>query len=520
MRLPRQIGIPALLLALASAPASVSATAPESATAPDTLDLVQRIDSVLAEPPLDGIHWGVLLVDAATGETLYDRNGHLRFVPASNVKIPVTAAALSRLGPTFRYRTAFYAEAREGGAVGPDGTIPGDLVLAGTGDPTLGEPFHDSAEAALEALVDSLAAAGVRRVEGELVVDAAAWDSTTVPTGWLVGNLDARYAATGGAFGVGSGELELEITGAGVEGAPAHLSWTPVGTRDFVDNRVLTGAPDSEVELVTSYLPESRRWVVEGSVPPGHRETRLRAKRDPVRQGVHALVRIMEERGIRVEGDVRKVWEPGTPVAGGCAAGSLPRCCPGGEPPAPACPSVEVAGMDSPPLTEVVEAIMGPSQNWMAEQLVRTLGAEVGESGSWSAGFEVVTDFLTGELGVDSLDIHFRDGSGLAAYNLLSPRALIRILDDARIRPWAMAFHQSMPEPGRSGTTLAGRLTDLEGRVFAKTGTISHVNALSGYLIADDGRELLFAVLTNTANMPAARVRQGIDDVVRQMARP
>ncbi len=503
------LAAPAAGSAQATATENPEATAQGSAqgTATSAEPLAQRIDAILSRPPMDGVHWGVLLVDAETGGILYERNAHLRFVPASNMKIPVTAAALDRLGPEFRYRTAFFADP---GALDPsDPTrLRGDLVLAATGDPSLGEPFHDSGEAALHALADSLLATGLREVEGRLVVDGAAWDSTTVPSGWLVGNLDARYAATGSTLGIDSGELRLRIRGGTAPGEPAALDWSPLGTPDFVENRVRTGPRDAEAEVRTSYLPESRRWVVEGTVPPGQTTTLLRAQRDPARQAAHALHRVLEERGVRIRGGVAEVWDPGVALVGGCASGSVPRC--------PA--AVEVAGMDSLPLTEIARAILEPSQNWMTEQLVRTLGREVGEEGSWEEGFRVIREHLVETVGVDSLDVHLRDGSGLAGYNLLSPRSLVQVLAYARTRPWAIAFYDAMAEPGKSGTTLAGRLGGLEGRVHAKTGTISHVNALSGYLVSDQGRPLLFAVLSNAANLPASQVRNTIDEVVRAMA--
>ena len=477
------------------------------ATPPAVDPLAQRIDAILSTPPMDGVHWGVLLVDAETGRTLYERNAHLRFVPASNMKIPVTAAALDRLGPEFRYRTAFLADPAAWDPADPT-RLRGDLVLAASGDPSLGDPFHPSGEAAFQALADSLLATGLREVEGRLVVDGAAWDSTTVPTGWLVGNLNARYAATGGAFGMDAGELEIRVRGGAAAGEPATLSWTPLGTPDFVENRIRTGAAGEEADLRTAYLPESRRWVVEGTLPPGTTVTLLRAQRDPVRQASHALHRVLEARGIRVRGGVGKVWEPGVALVAGCAAGSVARCP----------TAVEVAGMDSPPLTEIVRAILEPSQNWITEQLVRTLGREVGEGGSWGEGFDVIRSHMVEAVGVDSLDVHFRDGSGLAGYNLLTPRSVVQVLDHARTRPWALAFYDAMAEPGKPGTTLAGRLAGLEGRVHAKTGTISHVSALSGYLVSDDGRPLLFAVLSNAANLPAAQVRSTIDQVVRAMA--
>jgi serine-type D-Ala-D-Ala carboxypeptidase/endopeptidase (penicillin-binding protein 4) len=235
---------------------------------------------------------------------------------------------------------------------------------------------------------------------------------------------------------------------------------------------------------------------VEGTVPPGSRRTLSRPQRDPVRQAAHALLRALEGEGIAVREGVRVVWSRDD------------------APPA----AVEVARFESPPLMALVGEILGPSQNWMTEQLVRTLGAARGEVGSWEEGFRVIHDLLDRELGVDSLDIYFRDGSGLAGYNLVTPRALARILARARAAPWGRDYREAMATPGRVNGTLTNRLPDLRGRLFAKTGSITHANALSGYLVDAGGRELVFVVLTNAGNQPTARIRSGMDDVVRALA--
>jgi serine-type D-Ala-D-Ala carboxypeptidase/endopeptidase (penicillin-binding protein 4) len=195
-----------------------------------------RVEAILGRPLLNRIHWGIVLLDPVDGRILYERNADLPFVPASNMKIPVTWAALELLGPSHRYVTPFHADAPP-----RDGVVQGDLVLRGSGDPSLGPPFHPSAEVALQGVARRLADAGVRRVEGALVVDVSAWDSTSVPTGWLVGNLSRGPAATGGAFAVGNGLMDMTVTGGSRPGEAARITWRPLGTSDFVESRVRTG---------------------------------------------------------------------------------------------------------------------------------------------------------------------------------------------------------------------------------------------------------------------------------------
>jgi serine-type D-Ala-D-Ala carboxypeptidase/endopeptidase (penicillin-binding protein 4) len=171
----------------------------------------------------------------------------------------------------------------------------------------------------------------------------------------------------------------------------------------------------------------------------------------------------------------------------------------------------------SPPLTDVVAAVLKPSQNWIAESLHKTLGAERGPGGSWAGGVAVQRRFLHHVIGIDSASLAVRDASGLSAQNLVTPEALIRILDHARRRPWGEIYRQAMAQPGQPGT-LSGRLRHLEGRLHAKTGTIMHVNGLSGYVTAADGRLLLFSVLSNASGRPAAEVRAAIDRIVTEIA--
>jgi D-alanyl-D-alanine carboxypeptidase/D-alanyl-D-alanine-endopeptidase (penicillin-binding protein 4) len=181
--------------------------------------------------------------------------------------------------------------------------------------------------------------------------------------------------------------------------------------------------------------------------------------------------------------------------------------------------AVLLATLDSPPMEEVIQAILEPSQNWMAEQLVRTLGWELGEEGSWREGFRVEREFLTREVGVDTLDLVFRDGSGLSAKNLVTPRGIVQILDYMRRSPLGGVFRNALASPGEEDSTLETRLEGLETRVFAKTGTITHVASLSGYVYTRSGRALIFSILANGTGLPSRPVREGIDRILEVLAR-
>jgi D-alanyl-D-alanine carboxypeptidase/D-alanyl-D-alanine-endopeptidase (penicillin-binding protein 4) len=180
-------------------------------------------------------------------------------------------------------------------------------------------------------------------------------------------------------------------------------------------------------------------------------------------------------------------------------------------------PVQEVAAWTSPPLSEIVHNILAPSQNWIAEQLLRTLGAEGRGTGSWRDGIAVETDFLVDVVGIDSAALRLNDGSGMSPQNLVTPRAVVRLLEYARTAPWGLVFREGMATPGKPGT-LSSRLPHLEGRLWGKTGTLNSVNALSGYVVTRDGRELIFSILSNASGLGSRPVVDAIDRMVTALA--
>jgi D-alanyl-D-alanine carboxypeptidase/D-alanyl-D-alanine-endopeptidase (penicillin-binding protein 4) len=285
------------------------------------------------------------------------------------------------------------------------------------------------------------------------------------------------------------------------------VAWQPHGEEGFVRSRLFSTSGRG-LEVDAGYLPESRVLELTGAVPAGAVDTLAFATRDPVRQSGAALYRALTAAGATIEGGWRIEWEPGVPYGDGCVTGATPPC-PRGR---------LLRGLGSPPLTDVVAGDLGPSQNWIAEQIVRTIGAVRGARGSWPEGTAAAVRQLVSGAGIDSLDIRMIDGSGLSTQDLLTPRALVRMLEYARTRPWGDALRDALPEPGEPGGTLETRLTELRGRVAAKTGTLTNVQSLAGYVVDERGREIVFAIVVNASNLPAASTRQAIDAIVRLLA--
>jgi len=292
--------------------------------------------------------------------------------------------------------------------------------------------------------------------------------------------------------------------------------------REGVLNAILTAAAaPAPARIDVTHGEEG--ITLEGSIRIDETDTLTFASPTPVLDATEAWISALRRAGITINGPTVVRWlpepdstylpgpsvppPPGTDTPIPCA---LPvRLCPGGT---------LLLTFESPPITAIVKGMLEPSQNWIAEQLLRALGREYGENGRASDGIAVAESFLFGAVGVDSAAVEMRDGSGLSAYNLVTPRALVDILRYAQTQPWALAFRDGLAAPGEEGSTLESRLEPLAGRMEGKTGTITHVNALSGYVRRTDGREIVFAILTNGSGLPSATVRRAMDDVVAILA--
>lgn len=491
--------------------------------APTAVDFVRFADSVLASPPLHRAHIGVQVYDPASGRVLYAHNAERHFVPASNQKYWPTATALHVLGPEWRYRTPVLAVGFD-----PAAGTAAAVVAVGQGDPTWSERFQEGESDVLRALADSLLAAGVRRITGDLVVDASRFDESIVPGTWTFGNLNGTSAPPTGAFVVDEGVFRVLVEAGPGPGAPALVTpLAPQGTVPML-TRVVTGEVGSGRRVVTGRGPWSDTLRLSGAIASDAEPQTLRLPMtDPVLFAARAFAEALRERGITLDGAVRvvrdsaeaaalregRLWGDGAPAPGAAGAPAGPQVPPAAE----VLPVREVASWTSPPMSEVVRHILQPSQNWIAEQLVRTLGAEKGDAGSWREGIRVEEDFLFTTVGIDSTALSLQDGSGMSHQNLVTPSALVRLLSYARSAPWSQVFRDALTGPGRPGT-LSNRMPGLDGRVTGKTGTLSNVNAVSGYATTHDGRELVFSILSNASGLPGAPVVSAIDRMVEALA--
>lgn len=501
LRLPSRRPVAALLLALAaplpaaaqaSRAGNVAASHPYATSAPARAELAERVDAVLARPAVAGITWGIEVRDAA-GTVLYARNAARPMIPASNLKLVVSAAAAHHLAPDYRFRTSVYA-------TGPvvDGTLQGDLVLYGRGDPMISSRYFATRTAVWEMIADSLRARGILRVSGSVVADESWWDSEYVREDWEPEDRLWWYAAPVSALGFNDNSIDFRIVPGVAVGHPARITGEPASAAYRLQNasRTVAAGGRATLDFERGSGPGAVRAV--GQIPLGAgADTESFAVDDAARWTATVFRETLERRGIDVARDeIRVVSDPAASVAGGAAA---------------------LVEWRSPPLPDAIAPVLLTSQNWFAEALVKTMGREVRGRGSWEAGLALERAFLTDVVGVDSADFVLRDGSGLSARNRVTPRALARLLDYVRRTPRQAVVRARLPVSGAADGSLRSRLTDLRGRVAAKTGYIGGVNSMSGFVTAADGRELIFVVLANGRGERAQVVR-AIDDVVRAVA--
>jgi serine-type D-Ala-D-Ala carboxypeptidase/endopeptidase (penicillin-binding protein 4) len=500
----------------AAAQLSETAAMPLSVKA---LPLSERIERLFAQSPVTRTaFWGIQVTDLSTGKTLYQLNANRFFVPASNTKLFSTSLALIRLGPDFTFQTRVLA----GAAPDADGRIAGDVRLVGGGDPNLSAraipyrmgsgsgPSMGDPLAAIAALADQVAARGVHRIDGDIVGDDSWYVWEPFGNGWSIDDPTYDYGAPVSALTVNDNAFTLSVRPGAQDGDPAALEINPAVEYYSIDNRIRTvaagGDPHTE-RIHYSRAAGSMTLKLWGAIPAGgHGEDLTLGIDDPALYAAVAFRQALEERGIT--------------VAGGASASHLYPNEVGnlkerqGTPPDP---DFELAARTSAPLLEDLRITAKVSQNLHAELDLRAVGRARRNVGSVEAGLDELKAFLT-EAGVDSSGYNINDGSGLARLNLVSPATVVKLLGYMYASPARDNFLSILPVGGQDGT-LNARFNDpsIAGRIHAKTGSLTHVSALSGYAQRRRGDWIAFSILVNNYNGTTAEVRVVMDRICELM---
>jgi D-alanyl-D-alanine carboxypeptidase/D-alanyl-D-alanine-endopeptidase (penicillin-binding protein 4) len=463
--------------------------------------LAEKIDRVLASSKA---FWGIQVVDLESGKTLYRWNADRFFVPASNTKLFTTAMALSRLGPNFTFQTRVVADA----APDTNGRIAGPLRLVGGGDANLSAraipyqrgPVTGNPLEAIDDLADQIAAHGVKSVDGDIIGDDTWYVWEPYAAGWGIEDPESDDGPPISALTINDNAFAVTVEPGARAGDIAGLSLNPPLEPFRIDNRILTAAPGSQRRVRYSRLPGSRDLQLWGAV--SQPQTLVFAIDDPARYAAAALRSALEDRGITVAGPAVALHEYPDEVAD-LTQGA----------PATAAAGLELARRVSAPFFEDLRITDKVSQNLHAELALRAVARARRNIGSFEAGLEELKMFLA-EIGVAQEEYNIRDGSGLARLNLVTPSAVVKLLGFMYGSPYHAQWMALLPVGGEDGT-LSGRFTGTPaaGRVHAKTGSLSHVSALSGYIQRANGKWVLFSILVNNYNAPTADVRGAMDRI-------
>ncbi len=492
---------------------SAQSRASVAPTPPALTQLRRDLTALFSDPLIDHAQWAVRVDSLATGEALFTYNAHRLMVPASNQKLLTAAVAADRLGWDFRFTTRLLTD----GIVDASGTLKGSLIVAGDGDPTI-NPRNPERWRTFDEWGRLLRTIGIRAIDGYLIGNDDAIEEPGWGEGWSWDDLQFGYGAPASALQYHESQIEVMVGPGLAAGAPAVVVTSPARSGLLVDNNAVTAAAETETTITVSRLPGTLYLVVSGHIAEGAKPVNtLAAVENPTRLYLGALHEAFSRQGVVVGGSVLDIDEVPLEARSDIVRGTLR----------------ELIVDRSPPLSEIVDVMLKWSRNGYAETLLTALSALApdlsGRGGSRTAptesstgphssprsaafGLEVLRSALD-SWGITNTAFLSRDGSGLSRMDYVSADGLVKLLTRMWTNPtFRDPFRAALPVAGVSGT-LAERLKDTSatGRVWAKTGTLSNVRALSGYLDTGAGEPLVFSILVNNFVVPSSEVDAVVD---------
>jgi D-alanyl-D-alanine carboxypeptidase/D-alanyl-D-alanine-endopeptidase (penicillin-binding protein 4) len=453
----------------------------------------EALDAIFNDPLFARATFGVRVESITDGRVLYTRNSDKLVIPASNMKLLTMAAAAEKLGWGFTFETTLQAV-----GVVTDGTLKGDLLVIGGGDPSI-DSRNFGAAPLFDEWAEALKAAGIRRIDGRIIGDDNLFEDTTIGPGWAWDYLVDGYAAGSSALNYNENIAVVRIWPGDAAGTPARVELSPPGHGLTLVSKVTTSAAGGTLSLSHSRNPGSDVLQVSGTIPMGRAVVvRTAAVENPTQFFVSGLRAGLEARGIFVSGPALDIDDLPAPPSG---------------------VRQTIAARTSQPLSSLGAYFLKESQNFYGEAILKMLGLRFGKAGSTVAGRRVVSDTLR-IWGIPADSYLMYDGSGLSRYNYVSADAIVMLLKhvwtDERLRG---PFLAALPVGARDGTLeLRMRNTALAGRVQAKTGTISNVRSLSGFLITDSGERLVFSMIANHFTATSAQVDAVVEKALLYLA--
>jgi D-alanyl-D-alanine carboxypeptidase/D-alanyl-D-alanine-endopeptidase (penicillin-binding protein 4) len=449
--------------------------------------LSERITSLMNGSVARSSDVALQVVDVDSGAVVAERNANTPLAPASNMKLFTTASAIDLLHPDFQVTTTVFMR----GVADASGTLTGDVKVVGHGDPTIGGRFHDGhSTAVIDEWATDLKRAGVKTIRGNLIFEYGYMDTDYIHPTWPVNQLVNWYEAPVSAFSMQENCVQVRVA----PGSPRKacvVQLEPPTSYINVQSSCITGRG---LPFITRYL-NTNTISVHGGVPARAGTTEVFVTiENPVQYFAAVTHETFVRNGINVQGqiiitprDERPDWKP--------------------------------VSQHTTPLNVVVYVINKKSQNHYAEELVKIIGAETKKEGTWAAGTGAVTEWLTGKLDVPSSEFHQVDGSGMSRDNRASANAFVHLLRYMWKGPYREDFVSSLPYSGDPDSKFGHRLRSAPyaRQVYAKTGYITGVVGLSGYVRGGSGRIYAFSFLFNRYHVGVFAVYQLQDTMLKEI---
>lgn len=461
--------------------------------------LQSQIRFILSRNELQRGQVGVKIASLNSNKLIYDQNSEKYFMPASNMKSYTVAAAIERLSPNFRFSTSVYAPAM------PDesGNLKGNLTIYGRGDVSFSTAFDDGDYyKGLDALAEKIVQAGIKKIEGDLIGDDSYFSGNPTPFTWEWDDMQWNWGVEISALNVNNNSVDLSVKPSSV-GAPCNVLLLPASPVFKIQNTCVTSANGTQRNLKVTKKLEQNILEISGSMPAGDKTyTGYIAVSRPAEMFIALLRQSLEKKGVVITGR-NSLINP--------KAKYFSQTAP-----------VEIAKIESVPLSIIAQKTMKPSQNMFTETLLWTLGEQLGDKtkpnlSSAERGIGVVSNFLT-QVGIASDAVKQYDGSGLSRHNLITPNSAVQLYTFMSKSRYAQTWNDSLTIGGIDGT-LRNRFknTKAAGNVRGKTGTIDQVSALSGYVTTAAGEKVVFSIIINGVAETSTR-QAVIDEIVVALA--
>lgn len=477
-----------------SAKGKADSLAPRYSWQSERLSILQKdLDLLFDNPDLNNSFIGVSVVGLESGETLYKRNESKNFIPASTQKMLTTAAALTNLGEDFRFSTYFYLD----GNIDKNGEFTGNLIIRGMGDPTISKNFFESPELLFDAWVDSLYSLGIRSIRGNIIGDDNYFDDEYYAPGWALDDIIYPYSAQINALSAYDNHVEIMLEPADSIGLNCKYMLYPENSFVGIINHIITIPDDMYLEVFHERESGSNIIEIRGGIRqnPKKSDTRVISSTidNPTLFFLNLFKTALERNHLRFRGALLDIDDWASRIDYSALSPAFTHY--------------------SPRLAEIIAKLNKTSNNLIAEMLLKTMAKEISGRGTFLEGREQLVKCLS-KCGIATEKMFIADGSGLSRMNTISPSSQTQFLSKVFHSDFSRTFVSSLAEPGLEGT-LKNRLTKTTaaGKLFAKTGSMTGVSTLSGYIISSETESIAFSIMIMNHSV-APSVVQNLQDLV------